>query len=132
MTATKPRFERHEADVRRKALVEATIESLKRHGHEGLSVRRISAEAGVSIGLINHHFPNKNALVAEAYRHFNRSAHRRHPVVSRARGTFASRAAACVIQGYFLPTEPRSGCAGRVDRAVGAVSPLRRDPGRSR
>jgi AcrR family transcriptional regulator len=71
MTTTQPRFERHEADVRRKALVEATIESLKRHGHEGLSVRRISAEAGVSIGLINHHFPNKNALVAEAYRHFN-------------------------------------------------------------
>jgi AcrR family transcriptional regulator len=69
--ATKPRFERHEADVRRKALVEATIESLKRHGHEGLSIRRISAEAGVSIGLINHHFPNKNSLVAEAYRHFN-------------------------------------------------------------
>jgi TetR/AcrR family transcriptional regulator, transcriptional repressor of bet genes len=68
---TKPRFERHDADVRRKALIEATIESLKRHGHEGLSIRRISAEAGVSIGLINHHFPNKNALVAAAYRHFN-------------------------------------------------------------
>ena len=71
MTAAKPRFERHEADVRRKSLIEATLESLKRHGHEGLSIRRISAEAGVSIGLINHHFPNKNALVAEAYRHFN-------------------------------------------------------------
>jgi TetR/AcrR family transcriptional repressor of bet genes len=71
MPGSKPRFERHEADVRRKALIEATLESLKRHGHEGLSIRRISAEAGVSIGLINHHFPNKNALVAEAYRHFN-------------------------------------------------------------
>jgi len=71
MPTSKPRFERHDADVRRKALIEATIESLKRHGHEGLSIRRISAEAGVSIGLINHHFPNKNALIAEAYRHFN-------------------------------------------------------------
>ena len=71
MTAGKPRFERHDADVRRRSLVEATLESLKRHGHEGLSIRRISAEAGVSIGLINHHFPNKNALVAESYRHFN-------------------------------------------------------------
>jgi TetR/AcrR family transcriptional repressor of bet genes len=70
-TAVKPRFERHDADVRRKALVEATIECLKRHGHAGLSIRHISAEAGVSIGLINHHFPNKNSLVAEAYRHFN-------------------------------------------------------------
>lgn len=58
-------------EVRRQRLIEATIECLKRYGHEGLSVRRISAEAGVSIGLINHHFPTKNALVAEAYRYFN-------------------------------------------------------------
>ena len=71
MAPRKPRFERHVPEVRRLRLVEATIECLKRYGHEGLSVRRISAEAGVSIGLINHHFPTKNALVAEAYRHFN-------------------------------------------------------------
>lgn len=72
MAARKPRFERHLPDVRRKALVDATIECLKRYGHDGLSIRRISAEAGVSIGLINHHFPNKESLVAEAYRQFNR------------------------------------------------------------
>lgn len=71
MPPRKPRFERHVPEVRRLRLIEATIECLKRYGHEGLSVRRISAEAGVSIGLINHHFPTKNALVAEAYRHFN-------------------------------------------------------------
>ena len=52
--------------------MEAAIESLKRYGHEGLSVRRIAAAAGVSIGLINHHFPNKDALVAESYRTFSR------------------------------------------------------------
>lgn len=68
----RPRYVRHTADDRRQALVEATIESLKRHGHEGLSVRRIAAKAGVSIGLINHHFPNKDALVAESYRQFSR------------------------------------------------------------
>jgi len=71
MAAGKPRFARHLPDVRRKALIEATLSSLKRHGHEGLSIRRISAEAGVSIGLINHHFPDKGSLVAESYRHFN-------------------------------------------------------------
>jgi AcrR family transcriptional regulator len=68
----KPRYERRLAGDRRQALIDATIKSLKRHGHEGLSVRRIAAEAGVSIGLINHHFPNKNTLVAESYRHFTR------------------------------------------------------------
>jgi TetR/AcrR family transcriptional repressor of bet genes len=67
----KPRFERQLPDERRRELIEATIECLKRHGHEGLSVRRISAQANVSIGLINHHFPSKEGLVAAAYRHFN-------------------------------------------------------------
>jgi TetR/AcrR family transcriptional regulator, transcriptional repressor of bet genes len=66
-----PRYERKLADDRRKTLIEATIECLRRHGHDGLSVRRISAQAKVSIGLINHHFPTKDALVAEAYRYFN-------------------------------------------------------------
>jgi TetR/AcrR family transcriptional regulator, transcriptional repressor of bet genes len=66
-----PRFERKLPDARRKTLIEATIECLKRFGHDGLSIRRISAQAKVSIGLINHHFPTKDALVAEAYRYFN-------------------------------------------------------------
>jgi TetR/AcrR family transcriptional regulator, transcriptional repressor of bet genes len=65
------RFSRQLPDTRRQALIDATIECLKKHGHEGLSVRRISAHAKVSIGLINHHFPNKDELVAQAYRHFN-------------------------------------------------------------
>jgi TetR/AcrR family transcriptional regulator, transcriptional repressor of bet genes len=66
-----PRFERKLPDARRQTLIEATIECLKRYGHDGLSIRRISAQAEVSIGLINHHFPTKDALVAEAYRYFN-------------------------------------------------------------
>lgn len=70
--ARKPRYERQVASDRREALVDAAIESLKRWGHEGLSVRRIAAEAGVSIGLINHYFPNKDGLVAESYRTFSR------------------------------------------------------------
>ncbi len=37
------------------------------YGHDGVSVRRISKAAGVSIGLINHHFPSKSGLIAEAY-----------------------------------------------------------------
>jgi TetR/AcrR family transcriptional regulator, transcriptional repressor of bet genes len=69
--ARKPRFARQPPRVRRQALIDATIECLKRYGHEGLSIRTISAQAGVSVGLINHHFPNKDELVAAAYRHIN-------------------------------------------------------------
>ena len=68
-----PKFHREQAAVRREALIESTLRCLKRHGHDGVSVRRISAEAGVSIGLINHHFPNKTALVADAYETLARS-----------------------------------------------------------
>jgi TetR/AcrR family transcriptional regulator, transcriptional repressor of bet genes len=67
----RPRFRRQLPEERRQALILATIECLKRNGHEGLSMRNISAAAGVSVGLINHHFPNKDELVAAAYRYFN-------------------------------------------------------------
>ena len=62
-----PKFHRETPAVRREALVDATLRCLKEYGHDGVSVRRISAAAGVSIGLINHHFPSKSGLVAEAY-----------------------------------------------------------------
>jgi AcrR family transcriptional regulator len=62
-----PKFRRAAPAVRREALIDATLKCLKRHGHDGVSVRRISAAAGVSIGLINHHFPSKSGLIAETY-----------------------------------------------------------------
>jgi AcrR family transcriptional regulator len=66
----KPRFRRTTPAVRREALIEATLLCLKKYGHEGASIRRISAAAGVSIGLINHHFPSKAGLIAAAYERF--------------------------------------------------------------
>jgi TetR/AcrR family transcriptional repressor of bet genes len=62
-----PKFRRTTPAVRKEALIEATLRCLKKYGHDGASVRRISAAAGVSIGLINHHFPGKSALIAETY-----------------------------------------------------------------
>jgi TetR/AcrR family transcriptional regulator, transcriptional repressor of bet genes len=62
-----PKFRRAAPAVRREALVAATLNCLKMYGHDGVSVRRISKAAGVSIGLINHHFPSKSGLIAETY-----------------------------------------------------------------
>lgn len=62
-----PKFRRAPRTVRREALIEATLACLRKWGHEGLSVRRIGAEAGVSPGLITHHFPSVGALIAAAY-----------------------------------------------------------------
>ncbi len=65
------RYERHLPADRRRALIEAALRSLARSGAEGLSIRAIAAEAGVSVGLINHHFPGRMALIAEAFRHLH-------------------------------------------------------------
>jgi TetR/AcrR family transcriptional repressor of bet genes len=62
-----PKFRRILPDARREHLVEATLKCLAAHGHQGASVRRIAAEAGVSIGLINHHYASIDLLVANAY-----------------------------------------------------------------
>lgn len=62
-----PKFRRAPRTVRREALIEATLACLRKHGHDGLSVRRIGAAAGVSPGLITHHFPSVSALIAASY-----------------------------------------------------------------
>lgn len=61
------RFSRLEPELRKAKLIEATLVCLKRHGFQGASIRKICAEAGVSVGLINHHYAGKDELVAEAY-----------------------------------------------------------------
>jgi AcrR family transcriptional regulator len=61
------RFSRMEPELRKANLIEATLTCLKRHGFQGASIRKISAEAGVSVGLISHHYSGKDELVAEAY-----------------------------------------------------------------
>ena len=62
-----PKFRRTTPTVRREALIEATLACLRKYGHDGVSARRIAAQAGVSPGLINHHFPSVSALVAACY-----------------------------------------------------------------
>jgi AcrR family transcriptional regulator len=66
-TSVEPKFRREPPDARREELIAATLACLEKFGHDGVSVRRISAEAGVSMGLINHHFHGIDALLATAY-----------------------------------------------------------------
>lgn len=51
-----PRFSREQADVRRSMLIEAATRCLSVGGIGAFTVDRICKEAGVSRGLINHHF----------------------------------------------------------------------------
>lgn len=65
------KFERKLPEDRRKALIDATLTCLAREGTAGLSIRKISTEAGISIGLINHHYAGKDELIGAAYEAFS-------------------------------------------------------------
>lgn len=62
-----PAFTRAEPDARRLSLIEATARVLARDGAGGASVRAIALEAGVSPGLVAHHFGGVDALIAATY-----------------------------------------------------------------
>lgn len=62
-----PRYARMTAEARRQNLIEAALTSLGRYGIQGFTIDRISTEAGVSRGLITHHFKSKDGLLAAVY-----------------------------------------------------------------
>ena len=64
-----PAFTRADADERRKSLIAAATRVLARDGAAGASVRAIAQEAGVSPGLVTHHFGGVDALIAATYAH---------------------------------------------------------------
>lgn len=66
---SKPGFTRAEPDARRLSLIEATARVLARDGASAASVRAIALEAGVSPGLVAHHFGGVDALIAATYAH---------------------------------------------------------------
>nr|WP_102145395.1 TetR family transcriptional regulator C-terminal domain-containing protein [Mycobacterium sp. QGD 101] len=47
-------------------MADAVLAVLVADGFEGVSVRKVAALAGVSIGAVQHHFPTKDAMLAAA------------------------------------------------------------------
>ncbi|WP_033070173.1 TetR/AcrR family transcriptional regulator [Thalassospira australica] len=60
-------FQRLSLDDRRRSLMEATLSCVARHGLHGASVRRITEEAGVTVGLVRHYFGSKDEMIRNAY-----------------------------------------------------------------
>lgn len=54
--------------VRRRQLIDATIETIHRHGFADATIVRISKAAGMSSGIISHYFGGKNALLEATMR----------------------------------------------------------------
>lgn len=70
MSAVRKPFRREGEDLRRRALVEATLACIATLGMEGTTVREIAIRAGVTAGLIRHYFASKDELVLAAYSHY--------------------------------------------------------------
>jgi TetR/AcrR family transcriptional regulator, transcriptional repressor of bet genes len=69
-TTEAPRTRRAQAKVeRRRALIEATIDSIAVYGLSGTTVARVTEIAGTSIGLANFHFENKERLFEAVLQH---------------------------------------------------------------
>jgi len=67
MADGEPKYRRVQPALRREHLIASTLAALAEHGASGASIRRIAAQAEVSVGLINHHYAHLEDLVAEAY-----------------------------------------------------------------
>lgn len=52
----------------RKAILEAAAQILIKSGHHNLTMRKVSDVAGISLGNLTYHFPNKSGLIEELIR----------------------------------------------------------------
>jgi TetR/AcrR family transcriptional repressor of bet genes len=52
-------------EVRREQLIQATIKCIARHGLSGVTMGRVTKEAGLSMGIANLHFESKEKLLLE-------------------------------------------------------------------
>ncbi len=101
-----------QADAARKKICDAVIRCLDRHGYADTSINRIQELAGVSRGALTHHFPSKQALVAETANRLLRRAlraldNRRPPAAIRRDNDNGDDDDVAVIEAYLLDTWKR-------------------------
>ena len=73
MTTDRRKFTREGAELRKEALIRATLDLVAEKGVAGATVRAISDRAEVTQGLVRHYFHSKEALIQAAFAHHMRS-----------------------------------------------------------
>lgn len=53
--------------ARRQEIAAAALRSLEKHGHAGLTARRVASEAGLSLGHLTYNFTGMDQVLAAAY-----------------------------------------------------------------
>jgi AcrR family transcriptional regulator len=67
MPASRRSFSREQPELRKEALIEATLTLMAKTGPTGATVRAIAETAGMSQGMIRHYFSSKEELIVAAY-----------------------------------------------------------------
>lgn len=79
-------------DAQRERFAEAAIRLVARDGFEGVTMRAVAVEAGLSYGSLFHYFPSKDELLLQAVRHLTSLQTRRvNAFSSRSKGLKALR-----------------------------------------
>ncbi|HLU54297.1 MAG TPA: TetR family transcriptional regulator C-terminal domain-containing protein [Pseudonocardia sp.] len=96
-------------DERRREIAEAVLRLAATEGLESVSLRHVAAEAGVSMGRVQHYFRSKDEMLAYAYEHQARRHEQR--IVERLRAAGAPptpRDVVRTVMTEILPTDEAS------------------------
>ena len=85
----------------RMRLIQATLYCLGEYGYQDTTVRRIAEHAGVTLGLVRHHFETKDALLVAAYSYSNKLLRDRLKRSVQADHVSAKKRLRCAIRAYF-------------------------------
>ena len=66
MVQTAPRAGRRSTEEVRKLIIDAASEQFTSRGYAGTTTRSVASAAGISLSVLHHHFPSKEALLSAA------------------------------------------------------------------
>lgn len=104
-----PRHADH--DARRLQMAEAVCRLAARNGLEGVTLRQVAAEAGVSMGMVQHYFKTKDQILLFATGVMNTRTERRVTeavAALEARGGLTARAGLRALLSAFVPADDDS------------------------
>ncbi|WP_333712976.1 TetR/AcrR family transcriptional regulator [Yoonia sp.] len=90
-------------EVRRSQLIDATIESIAAYGIGGTTMSTVTEIAGLSVGLVNFHFENKQNLLEETLVFLAREHHEHWKQAYMDAGLSAQEKLLAIVDAHFHP-----------------------------
>ncbi|WP_272005347.1 TetR/AcrR family transcriptional regulator [Roseovarius sp. ZX-A-9] len=90
-------------EVRRQQLIDATINSIAKHGIAGTTMSTVTEFAGLSIGIVNFHFQSKQNLLEETLMYLAREHHDHWMKSYRDAGLGAPEKLLAIVDAHFHP-----------------------------